>query len=144
MTHVLVSPLSIGLESPDFLPRLCLREWKANLGTFLFIRRVELSPFVIYPPLPLSYLTPGLPGSLWDFSFVGDVIPTHAFKFLINGFVFLFFSSHARSKIMLDDSSFSTIHVVRCLCVQFKKNGVSLRHVKVCCDRHGQVLRLST
>ena len=81
-------------------------EWKANLGTIFFIRRIELSPFVIYPPLPLSYLTPGLPGSLWDFPFVGDVIPTHAFKFLINGFVFLFFSSHARSKIMLDDSFF--------------------------------------
>ena len=63
-------------------------------------------PFVIYPPLPLSYLTPGLPGSLWDFPFVGDVIPTHVFKFLINGFVFLFFSSYARSKIMLDDSFF--------------------------------------
>ena len=97
-----MSPLLIDLESPDFLLRPMVLEWKANLGTFFFIRRVELSPFVIYPPLPLSYLTPGLPGSLWDFPFVGDVIPTHAFKFLINGFVFLFFfvscafKNHAR------------------------------------------------
>ena len=129
MTHVLVSPLSTGLESPDFLPRPMVLEWKANLGTFFFIRRVELSPFVIYPPLPLSYLTPGLPGSLWDFPFVGDVIPTHAFKFLINGFVFLFFLSHARSKIMLGESFFRPCML---LCVEFKKMESACGNVKVC------------
>ena len=119
----------MGLESPDFLPRPILLEWKANLGIYFFIRRVELSPFVIYPPLPLSYLTPGLPGSLWDFPFVGDVIPTHAFKFLINGFVFLFFLSHARSKIMLGESFFRPCML---LCVEFKKMESACGNVKVC------------
>ena len=135
-------PLSIGLESPDFLPRPILLEWKANLGTIFFIWHVELSPFVIYPPLPLSYLTPGLPGSLWDFPFVGDVIPTHSFKFLINGFVFLFFRLMRVQKSCSMIRSFDLSCCSLPLC-SIKKSGVSLRHVKVCCDRHGQVFRFS-
>ena len=135
-----MSPLSIGLESPDFLLRPCLREWKATRGTIFFIRRIELSPFVIYPPLPLSYLTPGLPGSLWDFPFVGDVIPTHAFKFLFNGFVFLFFCLMRVQKSCSVSRSFD---LACCFVLNFKKWN-QLAAMSRCVDRHGQVFGLST